>query len=145
MDITIGGRTVPLYFSTYEMIAIEKEIGCTAAQLRDEVFGLHLADLDDPNSWAMDVGTDTAKTEKLGKLIAILGNAGLEEAGETPDLTAKWILRKMKPNKIIEYAILASLAIAEGNKSEVAEKTDEEQGPVDEMIEEENRKKEPVK
>ena len=145
MDITIGGRTIPLYFSTYEMIAIEKEIGCTAAQLRDEVFGLHLTDIDNPDSWAMDVASDMAKTEKMGKLLAILGNAGLEEAGETTDLTAKWILRKMPPKKILEYAILASLAIAEGNKSETAEKAAEEQGPVDEMIEEANRKKEPVK
>ena len=104
-----------------------------------------MEDMDNPESWAMDVGKDMEKTEKLGKLIAILGNAGLEEAGETPDLTAKWILRKMKPRKILEYAIMASVAIAEGNRSEVAENTEKESGPVDELIEEENRKKEPGK
>lgn len=147
MDITIGGREIPLYFSTYEMIAIQKDIGCTAAQLRDEVFGLKLTNPDDSESWAMDVATDMVKTEKLGKLIRILGNAGLEEAGKEPDLTEKWILRRMKPGRIVEYAIAASLAIAEGNRSEVAEEMskEKEKGPVDEMVEEENRKKAPGK
>ena len=33
-------------------------------------------------------------------MIKILGNAGLEEAGETPDLTEKAVLRAIKPNEI---------------------------------------------
>ena len=33
----------------------------------------------------------------MAKLIRILGNAGLEEAGEAPDLTDKKVLRAMKP------------------------------------------------
>ena len=78
-EITMGGRTIPLYFTSWEMIAIQERIGCTAAQLRDEVFGLHLADEEDPESWAMSVATDPEKLKKFGTLIEILGNAGLEE------------------------------------------------------------------
>ena len=54
-EIKIGGRTVPLYYSTYEMIAIQKEIGCTAFQLRDEVFGVKQDDEDDPMSIRLEV------------------------------------------------------------------------------------------
>lgn len=139
-EIKIGKRTIPLFYSTYEMIAIQKDIGCTAYQLRDEVFGIKQDDEDDPMSIRMEVVTDPEKTEKLGKLIRILGNAGLEEKGEAGDLTEKWILRHMKPGLIMAYAVAAMAEITEGNKMEVPE-TDQQQGPVDEVLEEQNAKK----
>ena len=138
-EIKIGGRQIPLFYSTYEMIAIQKDIGCTAFQLRDEVFGIKQEDEDDPMSIRMEVVTDPAKTEKLGTLIRILGNAGLEEKGEAADLTEKWILRNMRPQMIMAYAIAAMAEITEGNKAEVPQ--DEKQGPVDEVLEAENAKK----
>ena len=140
-EIKIGGRKVPLFYSTYEMIEIRKEIGCTAFQLRDQVFGIRQDDEDDPMSIRMEVVTDPEKTEKLGKLIRILGNAGLEQKGEDADLTEKWILRNMKPALIMAYAIAAMTEITEGNKVEAPEA--EEQGPVDEVLEEQNAKKQP--
>ena len=138
-EIKIGGRTIPLFYSTYEMIAIQKEIGCTAFQLREEVLGFHQDDEDDPMSIHLDVVNDPEKTEKLGKLLKILGNAGLEEAGQDPDLTEKWILRNMKPPMIAACAIVAMTVIVEGNQVE-STKT-EEKGPVDEGLEEEQAKK----
>ena len=42
---------------------------------------------------------------KLGKLIRIMGNAGLEEEGSAPDLTDKWILRHIKPGLVMAYVI----------------------------------------
>lgn len=141
-EIKIGGRTVPLNYTTYEMIAIQKEIGCTSYQLRDEVFGITQEDEDDPMSIRMSVVSDPEKTEKLGKLIRILGNAGLEEKGEEPDLTEKWILRNMKPALVLAYAIAAMAEITEGNRVETP-KTAEEQGPVDEVLEEQTAKKQP--
>ena len=39
-EITIGKRVIPLYYSTYESIAIQREIGCTAFQLKEQVFGV---------------------------------------------------------------------------------------------------------
>lgn len=146
-EITMGGRTIPLYFTSWEMIAIQERIGCTAAQLRDEVFGLHLADEEDPESWAMSVATDPEKLRKFGTLIEILGNAGLEEQGKEPDLTEKWVLRHMLPAEIVGYAILATLEVNKGMRSEVAEEEQKEQAgqKIDVMVAEEERKKAPAK
>ena len=80
-EIKIGGRIVPLLYTTCEMIEIQEEIGCTAFQLKDQVFGVHLADEDDPKSIRVEVANDAERTKKMCKLIRILGNAGLEESG----------------------------------------------------------------
>lgn len=138
-EIRIGERTVPLFYSSFEMIAIQQEIGCTAYQLREEVFGIRQEDEDDPMSIRLDVVTDPVKTKKLGTLIRILGNAGLEEKGEDGDLTDKWILRKMKPAMIMPYALAAMAEINEGNKIE--KPAEEQEGPVDEGLEELEAKK----
>lgn len=138
-EIKIGNREIPLFYSTYELIAIERDIGCTGHQLMDLVFGIRQEDEDDPNSIVFDCVTDPEKTEKLGKLIRILGNAGLEEDGKEPDLTDKWILRRMKPSLIMIYAMAAMAVIVDGNKMEV----EEQNGPVDETLEEQEAKKQP--
>lgn len=141
--INIGRREIPLFYSSYEMISIQEEIGCTAFQLNDEVFGVHREDPDDDNSPVhFEVVTDPSKTKKLGTLIRILGNAGLEEEGKEPDLTDKWVLRNMKPGMIMVYVIAMIAVIAEGNKIESTKKPDEG-GPVDEGLEEQNAKKQP--
>ena len=142
-EITIGKRVIPLYYSTYESIAIQREIGCTAFQLKDEVFGTQIIDEDkDPtlDNIRLTVANDPDKTEKLGKLICILGNAGLEESGQEGDLTAKWILRNMKPVMILIYAIAVMAVINAGNFMEAKEeeKTGEQ---VDAILEEEKAKK----
>ena len=136
-DINIGGRSIPLLYTTYELIAIQEEIGCTGHQLVDEVFGLRLKDEDDPTSWVFDCVKDGKKTKNLGKLIRILGNARREEKGEEPDLTDKWVLRQMKPGLILVFAMILLNEINEGNKTEITK----EKGPVDEGLEEELAKK----
>ena len=142
IDLKIGNRTVPLYYSTYEMIAIQKEIGCTAFQLREEVFGIGQEDEDDPKSLRVKCAEDVDKVEKLCTLIRILGNAGLEESGKEPDLTDKWIKRHMKPVLINHYAVAAAAEILEGNKLE-SPAMEHQNEPVDEGLEEENAKKQP--
>ena len=139
-EIKIGGRVIPLLYTTYEMIAVQREIGCTAFQLREEVFGLKQTDEDDPSSIVLEVATDPEKTAKLGTLIRILGNAGLEEKGEEPDLTDKWVLRNMKPALILPYAVTVMAEILEGNKVEQPA-AEEQEGPRDLLLEEENAKK----
>ena len=141
MDVKIGKRTIPLFYSTYEMIAIQKEIGCTAYELKEKVFGVRQTDEDDPMSIVLDVVTDPEKTMRLGTLLKILGNAGLEEAGQEPDLTDKWIRRNMKPPLIMPYALAAMAVITDGNKVESPK--EENEGPVDEILEEQNAKKQP--
>ena len=138
-EIRIGGRVLPLSYTAYEMIAIQREIGCTAFELKDIVFGIHLADEDDPQSVRIEVVNDPERLDKMGKLIAILANAGLEEKGETADITAKWVLRNMKPALILTYAVAVMTEISNGNIME--EKREENAGPVDEGLEEIQAKK----
>ena len=139
-EIKIGGRTIPLLYTTFEMVAIQEEISCTAYQLKEEVFGIRQEDENDPMSVVFDVVKDGSKTKKLGTLIRILGNAGLEEKGEAPDLTDKWVLRNMRPGLIIGYALAAMNEITEGNRVE-APVPEGEQGPVDVTLEEQQAKK----
>lgn len=138
-EIRIGGRVLPLSYTAYEMIAIQREIGCTAFELKDTVFGIHLADEDDPQSVRIEVVNDPERLDKMGKLIAILANAGLEEKGETADITPKWVLRNMKPAMILTYAVAVMTEISNGNMME--EKREENAGPVDEGLEEIQAKK----
>jgi len=140
--IKIGGREIPLYYSSYEMIAFQEDIGCTAFQLNDVVFGIKRDDEDEDGPVRFGVITDTDKLKKLGTLIRILGNAGLEQEGKDPDLTDKWVLRNIKPGMIMVYVIALVAVITEGNKIE-STTPDEEKGPVDEGLEEQNAKKQP--
>ena len=139
--IKIGKREIPLFYSTKELIDIQREIGCTGYELKDKVFGLRQVDEDDPESIVLDVVTDPERMEKLGKLIMILGNAGLEEDGQEPDLTLKWVLRNIRPAMIAIYAVTVMAIIIQGNQME--QKEEEKSGPVDMILEEENAKKQP--
>ena len=67
-EIRIGGRVIPLLYTTCEMIEIQKDIGCTGFQLKDQVFGIYLADEDDPKSIRMKVATEAASVS-AGTLI----------------------------------------------------------------------------
>lgn len=141
-EINIGGRKIPLSYTAYEMIEIQRQIGCTAFELTDKVFGIR-SEEDENNPAAepkviIDVVNDPDRLEKMGKLIAILGNAGLEQSGQEPDLTDKWILRNMKPALILGYAIATMAEISNGNMMEVKNDKD---GPVDEVLEEQESKK----
>ncbi len=138
MEIKIGGRTVPMVLTVFEMVAIQEEIGCTIGQVKDEIFGLeHNLETDE---YSFSMLEDKEKLKKFGRLIRILGNAGLEEAGQTPDLTDKWVLRNIRPAMLMAYTIAVSSVLNDAMKMESAEK---EKGPVDEVLEEQNRKKEP--
>ena len=136
-EIKIGGRTIPLMMSSLEMADIQEEIGCTVGQLRDDVFGLQVDFETDKITFG--IIEDGKKIKKFATLIRILGNAPLEESGQEPDLTDKWILRHMKPGMIRGYVLCVSAVINLAMKMETGKK---QEGPVDEVLEEENRKKE---
>ena len=76
--------------------------------------------------------------ENACKLIRILGNAGLEETGQDPDLTDRWVMKHIRPNMIASYAVAVMYVINEGNQMEAKR---ENNGPVDEGLEEEEGKK----
>ena len=62
----------------------------------------------------------------------------MEESGQEPDLTDKWVMRHLKPGMIMVYVIALVALIAEGNRIESIRP---EEGPVDEGLEEEMAKK----
>lgn len=141
-EIKIGKRSIPLFYSTYETIAIQREIGCTAFQLKDQVFGVEIIDEDEDatmDNIRLKVVEDPERMEKLGRLICILGNAGLEENGQEPDLTDKWVLRNMKPAMMMIYALAVMAVITSGNTMEARPEPNGE--PVDEIKEENDAKK----
>ena len=138
MELVIGKRVIPLALTVYEIPAIQEEIGCTIGQLQDEVYGVTY-DLE-TGEYKCRILEDKGSLRKFGKLIRIMGNAGLEEAGQKPDLTDKWILRNIRPGMIYIYVMLVTEAV---NEAMGMEFTAPENGPVDEVLAEENRKKEP--
>ena len=137
MEIKIGERVIPLRYTVFDLIEIQKVIGCTGYQLKDEVFGIRQEDEDDPMSIRFDCVTDGHKLENLVKLIRILGNGGLKKSGQEPDLTDEWVAENIKPGQIIAYALVMMGVINEGNRAEMQK----EEGPVDEVLEEQNAKK----
>lgn len=139
-EIKIGGREIPLLYSTFELLEIQKAIGCTGFQLKEEVFGIRLQDEDDPMSITFDIVKEPEKIGKMATLIRIMGNAGLEESGQEPDLTEKWIMRKMKPVMILPYAVAILQEIMDGNQMESPEQ-EKGDGPRDIGLEEEIGKK----
>ena len=145
MEIKIGNRTIPLVLTAYEMQDIQKDIGCTIGQLRDDVFAVvHHPDADTEkgeSEYTIELMNDAGKVRKLGTLIRIMGNAGLEEAGQEPDLTDKWIMRHMSVAKVMAYAVAMMAAVNAAMHTEATEKN-ADNGPVDEVLAEENRKKE---
>ena len=132
-SITLKGQEIPLLYTTYEMKQIQEKI----AKLEDFqyiIFGRNKDDKEDRSLYGSPKHLDA-----LAKLIRILGNAGLEEAGEEPDLTDKKVLRALKPFELIEAVNECTAAMAEGMESEY--EPEKQEGPVDVTLEEMNRKK----
>ena len=132
-SITLKGREIPLIYTVYEMKEIQEEIA-PLGKFQYLISGQNPDDKDDMSGYG--------SAEHLGaiaKLIRILGNAGLEEAGETPDLTDKKVLRAMKPGDMVDAINACVEALAEGMASEIPEKESNE--PVDVTLEEMKKKK----
>lgn len=135
ITITLRGREIPLSYMSFEMMEIQQEIGPL-----DKAINIALGrNPEDPEDREMFGGAEHLKA--LGTLIRILGNAGIEEAGEQfgkPDLTDRWILKALKPSEIGLAGALCMNAMTEGMASEIPPK--EEEGPVDVTLEEMKKK-----
>ena len=130
--IRIKGREVPLIYTVYEMKQIQEEIGPLGEAI-NLVLGRNPEDEKDRSRYLSKEHLDAAT-----KLIRILGNAGLDEAGAAPNLTDKTIARAIKP---VELPIMISAcmdAMNAGMMSEIPEKEDD--GPVDVTLEEMKKK-----
>ena len=132
-SITLKGREIPLMYTTWEMKLIQEEIA-KLEDFRYIVFGRNKEDDNDESMYGSPQQLDA-----IAKLIRILGNAGLEEAGAEPDLTDKKVLRALKPYELADALRACSEAMAEGMASEIPE--EKKEGPVDATLEEMERKK----
>ena len=134
ITIKLKGRDVPLVYTVLEMKTVQEEI-CSIGDFQYVFLGQNKEDEKDMSKFGSPDHLDA-----IAKLIRILGNAGLEEAGETPDLTDRKVMRALNPALLADYVNICMDAIAEGMKSEIpAEKPE---GPVDVTLEEMNKKKE---
>ena len=127
-SITLKGREIPLLYTTYEMKVIQEEIAPMSKALRI-ILGRNPEDEED-----MSMYGGAEHLAAAAKMIRILGNAGLEENGEAPDLTDKKVMRAIKPAELAMMVNACVDAMAEGMKSEIPEK--EETGPIDVTLEE---------
>jgi len=132
--ITLKEREIPLILTTLELKQIQEEI-TPIGKLMPALIGRAEADDETASKWLTAEHLDT-----IAKTIMILGNAGIEESGGEPDLTYKWVMRALKPGKIMEAIEACTKTIAEGMASEIPVKKQE--GPVDVTLEEINKKKE---
>ena len=132
VTINIKGREIPLLLTTEEMRIIQEEIA-PLNEVVTKVLGRNPEDENDRSRYL-----STEHLEAATKMIRILGNAGLEEAGEEPDLTDKKIMRALRPNQLVDAINAVSDALADGMRSEIPEK--EESGPVDVTLEKMKKK-----
>ncbi len=134
VTITIKGREIPLLYTVWEMKQIQEEIGPLSRAI-SLVLGRNPDDKEDTSKYGSAEHLNAAAA-----LIRILGNAGLEEAGENADLTDKKIMRAVKPADLVLIINKCMDAMNEGMRSEIPEKAEE--GPVDVTLEEMRKKKE---
>lgn len=134
VTITLKGREIPLLYTVYEMKAIQEQV-CRLGDMQYAILGRSR-----DNSEESIYGTPE-HLDAITKLIRILGNAGLEEAGEKGDLTDKQIMRALKPGALVTAVKACMDAMDEGMSSEIPPET--KQGPVDVVLEEIEEKKEP--
>ena len=132
--ITIKGREIPLLYTVWEMKQIQEEIGPLSRAI-SLVLGRNPDDKEGTSKYG-----SAEHLKAAAALIRILGNAGLEEAGENADLTDKKIMRAVKPADLVLIINKCMDAMNEGMRSEIPEKAEE--GPVDVTLEEMRKKKE---
>ena len=133
-SIRLKKREIPLAFTVLEMKQIQEEIA-PIGELNNAIMAINKDNPEDRSKY----GTPEHLTA-VAKLIRILGNAGLEEAGEAPDLTEREIMRAMKPADLVRAMNACLTAMTEGMLSEIPEEKSKE--PVDVTLEEINKKKE---
>lgn len=132
-SINLKGREIPLIYTTWEMKEIQEEMG-PLSQAINIILGRNPDDKEDTSRYGSAEHLSAA-----AKLIRILGNAGLEEAGENADLTDKKVMRALRPADLATAVNACMDAMNEGMASEIPEKKQE--GPVDVVLEEINKKK----
>ena len=124
ITVPIGGRIIPLKFGMDQFAEIEEEIG-------------YLGDIQDL------LLKGKKRVRNLMGVIRILGNAGLKAAGEAEDLTDEGLRENMDPQNIMLYQLAAIACMSKAEESEAVNE-ENENTERDLVLEEINRKKDPV-
>ena len=124
ISLTIGDRTIPLYFGMDEFIEIEETIG-NLGELRDLIL------------------KGRQRLRNMIGAIRILGNAGLKREGKEADLTEEWLKENMDPHALLAYQI-AVLACLQRDGESQAVNEENENKERDLVLEEIEGKKDPV-
>ena len=134
--IELKGRKIPLIYTTYEMKVIQEEIG----QISRAISLVTGRNPDDDKDVSKFAGAE--HISNIAKMIKILGNAGLEENGEEPNLTEKGILRALRPSDLADVINICIAVINEGMRSEIPPEAEKPGTKVDVTLEEIEKKKE---
>lgn len=124
ISLTIAERKIPLRFRMNQFIQIEEEIG-NLGEIRELIL------------------KGKSRLRNLIGVIRILGNAGLEAAGEKDDLTEEWLREKMDPHELMTYQMAVIACMTKEGESEAAIEENENKER-DLVLEEIEAKKEPV-
>lgn len=106
LAIKLGGKSIPLLFTVAAWGKIEEEI-CRIENLDDRIKG-------------------EKQDETTLALIQILGNAGMENAGEEPGLTLEWVAENINRRLMAGYRMMCMAALGKGLKMEGAEKKEKD-------------------
>ena len=113
--IKLKDREIPLFFSAYEMVEAQRQIAEPMTRIVSIILGRNPEDPDDTSRFG-----SADHLNSIAQLVCIMGNAGLEEAGEKPDLTVKAVLRNLKPADLYEIVSVCLDAMYAGVDSEPA-------------------------
>ena len=134
VTIKLRGREIPLLYTTLEMLKIQEEVS-RIGEFLYTLFGRENGDEESASLY----GTPQ-HLNAVAKAIRIMGNAGLEESGQEPDLTDKWVMRSLSPARIPDAMSACLEAFNKGMESELQDDKKDE-GPVDVVLEDMNKKK----
>ena len=124
ITLTIGERTIPLYFGMDEFIEIEETIG-NLGELRDLIL------------------KGRQRLRNMIGAIRILGNAGLKREGKEADLTYEWLKENMDPHALLAYQIAVLACLQRDGESQAVNENNEDTER-DLVLEEIEQKKDPV-
>lgn len=112
VSLILGGRKVPLRYTTQAQIAIEEELDMSAEELTDALRDKKL------------------KTKKLATVIRILGNEGLRLAGIQNNLTDETVIGSFAPGGMTMAGVGALTMVLKGLWMETDHSYEEEQDVV---------------
>lgn len=95
VSVNIGGRDIPLRYTMRVQLQIEEELGMDFSEINDRIKG-------------------KKNTRMVIGLIRLMGNAGLKQAGQDPDLTDDWLIDHIKPGYTTSYRIAVMGAVTAG-------------------------------